>query len=179
MTKAIGLFLIVVTLGYGHALGQRLPEKATPPVPGSDQILQLREMGLQIIGAVVTEDTAALLKFDRPNLRSEDARALADRRSSLSCFLFNPQCVQQGSRTVRQSLTSARELRLAVHMPTKHQASAVYAALIFYDGRRGEISSDKLCDSGLVRETWTFQWTGTGWVSARPMFDNETEGWCN
>jgi len=179
MTKATGLLLVLVALIFGRAPGPRLPDKTTPQVPSSGQVLQLRDMGLQIIGALVTEDTTALLKFDRPDLRSDDTRALSDRRSSLSCFLFNEQCVQQGSRTVRQSLTSPRELRLAVHMPPNQKTGAVFAALIFYDGSRGEISGDKLCHSGLVRETWTFKWTETGWVSARPMFDNETEGWCN
>lgn len=146
--------------------------------PKSPDLEALRCRGLRIIGAVVTEDVATLLEFDRPDLRGRDSRALANPSSPLSCFLFNERCVQKGSRTVRQSLVMPSKLKLAVHMPTNQKPGAVYAALVFYDGSHGEIPPKELCDSGLVRETWTFEWTGTDWVSAGPMFDDETEGWC-
>jgi hypothetical protein len=170
------IFVLVAVL-LGQIFGQDPPQRANQ-IPGSGELSRLHEMGLQIIGAVMTEDTGALLSFDRPDLRADDTRALTDSHSSLSCFLFNDQCVQKGSRTVRQSLISPRKLRIAVQMPSNQRSGIVSAALIFYDGSRGEIPGEKLCDSGLVRETWTFKWTGTGWVSARPMFDNETDGWC-
>jgi hypothetical protein len=170
--------LVLVGVLLGHIFGQDVPQKGSH-IPGSGQLSQLHDMGLQIIGAVITEDTAALLNFDRPDLRSDDARALTDPHSSLSCFLFNDQCVQKGSRTVRQSLIGPRKLRIAVQVQPNQRSGVLYAALVFYDGSRGEIPGEKLCDSGLVRETWTFKWTETGWLSARPMFDNETEGWCD
>lgn len=169
------LFLLTALATY--STGQNAPQNIHE-TPGRSELLGLREIGMQIIGAVMTQDTETLLKFDRPDLRSEDARALADPRSWLSCFLFNEQCIQKGSRTVRRSLVAPRKLGIAVQMPQKQRTATVYAGIVFYDASGGEIAEEKLCSSGFVRETWTFKWTTSGWVSARPMFDSETEGWC-
>lgn len=177
MLRLFALCLIV--LFAGPVVDQRSSPPPSPPVPKAEDLEKLRLIGLKIIGAVMTEDTAVLLEIDRPDLRSRDSRALADPSSQLSCFLFNEKCVfPKGSKTIRQRLAGTRRLRVMVDMPPNQKSDTISAALVFYDGKKGAVAPEKVCDSPQLLETWSFEWSGSEWVSARPMFDSETEGWC-
>ena len=169
---AVGVALIATVLG---SASQR---PATPDVAAKE----LREIGTKLVAAVLNHDAETLLAYDRPDLRDEDRASLQDRKSQLSCFLFDHTCNAVGRPAIYDILSGAKRLSVHVRLLSA-KGQPPHGWILFFDATT--IASSRLqsasylCQRSNEIASWLFKRENNRWVGANPIFDSETDTICS
>ncbi len=103
---------------------------------------------------------------------------------ALYCFLFDSSCLQWGTRSVYELVTTARDLRIRITVsPRDPGAPGRRAMLELFDRAvvdEGQLDSDAyFCARWNIDVmTWTFDYDGRAWRSAHSIFDQYTDVHC-
>jgi hypothetical protein len=164
----------------GLALGSAVDR---PPGTNESALRDLHRIGVEVSNAVLSKNALALLKYSRPDLRSEEEIALKDEKSDLYCYIFDTRCLK-GRRSVYDKLSSATRLGQKIRILGKSPDGQLYGILFFYDSAsipdRLLRSNDFLCKESAKRiASWEFKLVDGRWESAHPLFDAETDTLCN
>jgi hypothetical protein len=163
----------------------RQPQKKSSAVR-ANQHRDLQQLGEKIAKAVLDKDIAALLSYDRADLRANDEVALNNPKSDLYCFLFDSSCITWGDgewRSVYDKLSQAGQLGIQVHTTRSASDHQLYGSLLFYDrsavSEEDLRSQDFLCKESPTKiASWRFRREAGKWTAVTPLFDSETEGVC-
>jgi hypothetical protein len=161
------------------ALGSTAAQR---PASLGESAKQLRQIGTKLAMAVLKHDTETLLAYDRPDLRGEDRLRLQDKKSDLSCFLFDRTCHANGRPSIHDILSGSKRLEIEVQV-LRAKGSPPHGWLLFFDAtkisRSRLQSASYLCQHSTEIASWLFKLEDNGWVSANPIFDSETDTFCS
>jgi hypothetical protein len=147
-----------------------------------DASADLKQIGDELVKAVLSKDVSRLLNFDRRDLSYEDEIALREQQSTLFCYIFDSKCISPKRRSVYEILSLAGRVGIK---PIFARSLRGYreGLLIFYDASKVSnqllLSKGYLCkESGRTLATWAFKLVNGRWEAETPMFDSETDGPC-
>src|SRR5882724_8893408 len=100
---AIGFLLCCFTT----LAGTQSSDSVSPPAKED-----LQKIGVEIMQAVLQKKPAPILKYDSPRLSREDAEALKDPHSFLSCNLFDSTCTDGHRTSIHEQFRRAYRLKV-------------------------------------------------------------------
>jgi hypothetical protein len=142
----------------------------------------LRKIGEAVAQAVLDKNIAALLTYDRADLRSADEISLKNVKSDLYCYIFDSECITWGGgewRSVYDKLTAAHPLEIKAIVARSRSDRQVYGSIFFYEGsaisEKDLRSRDFVCKQGPAKlASWKFRLENGKWRAVTPLFDSET-----
>jgi hypothetical protein len=182
----LGALLFAASIFRGSTLGASRPQakqtKSSNAAPRSAAGKSLYAMGEKISKAILDKDIQALLSYDRPDLRSQDAESLKNNKSDLYCYIFDSECITWGNgtwRSVYEKLSEAHPLKIKVVLASSRYDRQFYGSLFFYDAAavsdKDLSSTDFLCKQAPAKlASWKFRLENGKWKPVTPLFDSET-----
>ena len=179
LTSAVSFVFLCHATSLPASQTQRKPATAHK----TDSSRGLHRVGEAVAKAVLEKDIAALLTYDRADLRAADEVSLKNVKSDLYCYLFDSECITWGGgdwRSVYEKLSAAHPLEIKVSLSRSRADGQLYGSLFFYDAsavtEANLRSQDFVCKEGPAKlASWKFRLENGKWRAVTPLFDSETQ----